>query len=256
MTGHDSANKLAGVSISGPEQAEAIIMLHGAMGNRHMWEGVIHHLNDSFRCISVDLPGHGDLIDHEFTTDSATGRIGQTLDVLNEDRAALVGLSLGGYIAQAYTTEHPDRVSGLVICGATMPFTGSAGFMFRLTGYLIPLFSGRAVRGFTDHLKSDVDPEIATAILKGGLSPTGGAQSFRELAGTDHAHGMVGFSGPILIANGERDAQNRKAEQRFRDLFPQAEIVTISDASHAPPVEQPESFAGAVRRLMALTADE
>lgn len=61
---------------------------------------------------------------------------------------------------------------------------------------------------------------------------------------------MVGFTGPVLVVNGEGDTRNRETEERSRDLFPEAEFEIISDAAHAPPVEQPESFAAAVRRLI------
>lgn len=178
VSGLDPTSQLAGVSIIGSERARAVVMLHGAMSNRHMWEGVVGHLGDEFRCVLVDLPGHGELINDDFRAEYATTRIGEVLDSIGEDEAALVGLSLGGYMAQAYTSEHPERVSGLAIVGATKPCTGSTGLMFRLTGYLMRLFSVRAERGFSDHLKSDVEPEIANAILEGGLSPIARRRAF------------------------------------------------------------------------------
>jgi len=61
------------------------------------------------------------------------------------------------------------------------------------------------------------------------------------------------FSGPIVIANGERDTPNREGESRFLEQFPNADRVVITDAGHACALQQPQRFAQVVERLMAVT---
>lgn len=261
MSDSDSiAHDATGISVSGPESADVLVMLHMSGVNRHMWEGVVSLLDDSFRCVTVDLPGFGDLADQEFTVDSATDRIRTVSDSLGANTMDLIGLSLGGYIAQAYVAENPERVSALLISGATAPLTGLRGAAFRLFGsvisVLMPLFGKRATRRFTKSLRQDLDPGLAEAIISGGLSPRGGGQVFRRLPGTDYARAMVGYLGSIVIANGEDDTMNRKSEDRFLSLFPDAELIAIPEAGHAVPLDQPELFARAVRRVMNSTSPE
>lgn len=259
MSGSESrAQDMTGVSVSGPEQADVIVLLHMSGVNRHMWEGVVPLLDGSFRCVTVDLPGFGDLADQEFTVDSAIDRIRSVSDSVGETTVALVGLSLGGYMAQAYAAENPERVRGVLISGATVPWIGLRGAAFRLVGYLLPLLmpviDRLGTKKYAESLRKDLDPDLAQAIISGGLSPRGGAQVFRRLPGTDYARAMAGFPGPLVIANGENDKIHRRSEDRFLSLFPDAELIAIPEAGHAVPLDQPELFARAVHTLMELVS--
>lgn len=246
-----------GISVSGPENGDVIVMLHMNGVNRHMWQGVVRLLDDSFRCVTVDFPGFGDLSGQEFTVDSATDRIRSVADSLEATTVALVGLSLGGYMAQAYAARDPERVSGILISGATVPWTGLRGAGFRFFGYvltlLMPIFDRIGRKRFAESLRKDLDSDLAEAIISGGLSPRTGAQVFRRLPGTDYASTLAPYPRPIVIANSEHDKINRRSEDRFRELFPDAEVIAVAGAGHAVPLDQPEAFARAVRRLMELT---
>lgn len=242
--------KPTGFSVRGPESAPAILMIPGPIGNRYVWDAVVDHLSESFFCVAIDLPGHGDLVDRHFTVDGAIDHIGTVARALGRSRFTLVGLSLGGYIAQAFTAQNPDLVEGLVLCGATMPVTGWNSVVFRVMGTIVQLFPRKASDAFTRALKDSLEEATVERIVNAGLSPRAGGQALRRFGGADYTRAMVGFAGPILIANGEDDSPNRRAEPRFRRLHPQAESLVIPDAGHAASVEQPEAFAGAIRHLV------
>jgi 3-oxoadipate enol-lactonase len=219
-----------------------------------MWGPVIENLADEYDCIAIDLPGHGELMDENFSVDRSVEVVVDTLDHFGIETAALVGLSLGGYIAQATAGADPDRVDGLVLSGATINYTGWDGISTRFYGGLFPLLSRPAMKAFAKKMAKDLGPELADAVLVGGLSAKGGGQSLRKLPGVDYAEAMLGFSGPIVVANGERDTQNRDGEERFLELFPHTSCIIIKDAGHACALQQPESFSNAIRQLMAVTA--
>lgn len=233
---------------SGPEWAQAMLMIPGPIENRYVWDAVVDHLSESFFCVAIDLPGHGDLVDRHFTVDGAIDHIGTVTKALGRSRSALVGLFLGGYIAQAFTAQNPD-LAGLVLCGATMPLTGWNSVMFRVIGTIVQLFPRKA-SDVHQNLEGLAGGGDSQRIVNAGLSPRAGGQALRRFGSVDYTGAMVGFAGPILIANGEDDSPNRKAEPRFRRLHPQAESLVIPDAGHAASVEQPEAFAGAVRHLV------
>jgi pimeloyl-ACP methyl ester carboxylesterase len=244
---------MKGVTRQGAKGSPSIVLLHGGVIDRHMWGPVVEHLDDHYDCIAVDLPAHGELIDEQFSVDRSVERVIEILDHLGVEEAALVGLSLGGYIAQATAAAHPDRVSGLVLSGATINYTGWDALSTRFYGFLFPLVARPAMKAFAKKMTEDLGPELADRILSGGLSAKGGAQSLRRLPGVDYAKAMSEFSGPIVIANGERDTPNRDGEQRFLELFPNAESCVIVDAGHACALQQPQSFAQVIERLMAVT---
>ncbi|MEE8375554.1 MAG: alpha/beta hydrolase [Acidimicrobiia bacterium] len=231
----------------------AIVLLHGGVINRHMWGPVVDNLGDHYDCISVDLPAHGELLGDDFSVERSIAVVIDVLGHFEIKKAALVGLSLGGYIAQATAAAHPDHVDGLVLSGATINYTGWDGISTRFYGFLFPILSKPAMKAFAKKMTEDLGPELAGAVLAGGLSGKGGGQSLRRLPGVDYAETMRGFTGPIVVANGERDTQNRDGEERFLELFPHANCVVIEDAGHACALQQPVSFSNAVKQLMAVT---
>lgn len=241
---------MRGVSRSGARGGPAIVFLHGGVINRHMWGPVIAHLESRYDCLAIDLPGHGDHRDVRFDMGLAVRGVLDTMDAAGIERAAQVGLSLGGYVAQAITAAAPSRVQGLVLSGATIHYQGWDGLSTKLYGWIFPLVSRLAARAFEKKMIDDLGPDLAGRILDGGLSMSGGGQALRRLPGTDYAAAMSGFQGPIVLANGERDTSNREGESRFTEMFPAATSVVIDDAGHACALQQPEAFAAAVDQLM------
>jgi len=87
----------------------AVLFLHGGLGDHRLWEPEARALADRFRCIRYDLRffGRSEGPGEEWSSiDDAVG----VLDTLGVERAALVGLSLGGGLALDVALAHPDRV--------------------------------------------------------------------------------------------------------------------------------------------------
>jgi pimeloyl-ACP methyl ester carboxylesterase len=97
-----------------------VVFVHGGLGDSRLWEPQAHALASRFRTIRYDLRfwGRSESPGVEFSSvDDLVG----VLDATGVDRAALVGLSLGGGIALDATLAHPDRVWALahVAAGVT-----------------------------------------------------------------------------------------------------------------------------------------
>jgi pimeloyl-ACP methyl ester carboxylesterase len=107
-----------------------VILLHGANGSLHVWEGWARALGDKARLISVDLPGHGltgAWPRHEYTVEAYTDFVDDLVGALHLDRFVLVGHSLGGGVAWNFAATHPGRVSQLILIdSAGYPPAGSA----------------------------------------------------------------------------------------------------------------------------------
>lgn len=95
---------------------KTILFLHGYLETLYIWEEFRELLSDSFRCISIDLPGHGLSGTHpvsndmEFDADAVAG----LLDKLSIASVIIIGHSMGGYIGQAMLKKYPERVSALI----------------------------------------------------------------------------------------------------------------------------------------------
>src|SRR5207244_5548409 len=97
-----------------------VVLLHAGVADSRLWEPQLRSFSQSHSVLRVDLPGFGN---SPFETNpvSFRGAIRDVMDAEGIDRAALVGVSLGGNTSLELTLESPERVSALVLVGAGLP---------------------------------------------------------------------------------------------------------------------------------------
>lgn len=237
--------------VAGPAHAFPIVLLHGAAWTRNMWVQQIDALSDEFRVIAVDLPGHGALHEQPFQLAPACQIVMESLKQETADRALIVGLSLGGYVAMACAHNHPQDIAGLVLSGCCLDYRGVLGFLSRLDSSLVTtLFSEhRLTRMQEKALRSQFPENIVEAQLKAGFFWKAMPQIYRELAAHDFHALLRSFMGPVLIVNGENDKQNRKGEAGLLRAAQDGRIEIIARANHLCNLDQPEAFTHQVRTL-------
>ncbi len=97
-----------------------VLFLHGAALDHHAWAPQVSALHDRYRVVTTDLRHHGgSTASTPFRFDDAVADVLGLLDLLDPERLAVVGLSLGGNIAQEVVRRAPERVHALVIADAT-----------------------------------------------------------------------------------------------------------------------------------------
>jgi pimeloyl-ACP methyl ester carboxylesterase len=113
-------------------RGDAVVLLHAFPFTREIWRGsggkddVVAALAARFRVISVDARGFGESdLRASHPTPGASAPYALTdladdlaalLDALALPRAALVGMSMGGYTSLAFAARHPGRLAALVLC--------------------------------------------------------------------------------------------------------------------------------------------
>lgn len=94
--------------------SRTILLLPGLLGDASsLWQQVAEFETDH-RVAAFDYPDSSSI--HE-----QLDAVIRTLDRMNAERAVLVGQTLGGYVAQAFAREHPERVEALVLVHAGLP---------------------------------------------------------------------------------------------------------------------------------------
>jgi pimeloyl-ACP methyl ester carboxylesterase len=102
----------------GAASAPPLLLLHGSAQTAHSWDEVAPELARDHNVIALDQRGHGDT---DWAPGGAYGRqdfiedVGAFLDHLGWPTATLIGLSMGGLNALAFTAERPERGRGLVV---------------------------------------------------------------------------------------------------------------------------------------------
>jgi pimeloyl-[acyl-carrier protein] methyl ester esterase len=98
-----------------------VLLLHGWGMHSGVWEDVVEALLDHYRVTVIDLPGHG--YSRLTRAGHALGDWSAAVAASAPRRAAWVGWSLGGLVAQQVAITAPERISRLVLVGSTPCFT-------------------------------------------------------------------------------------------------------------------------------------
>ena len=95
-----------------------IVFVHGLGSSADTWTECMRLLADRFEVVAVDLLGHGrsPVPDDpaEYTRDRALDDLDAVLAALDE-RAVLVGHSLGGYLSLAHAATRPGAARGIIV---------------------------------------------------------------------------------------------------------------------------------------------
>lgn len=93
---------------------EPLILIHGGLIDRRMWDEQFAAFAQQFRVIRYDARGHGNSgsVSGPFSHHEDLYHLMEALDI---DQATLVGLSMGGYISIDFALAYPDRVAALVL---------------------------------------------------------------------------------------------------------------------------------------------
>jgi pimeloyl-ACP methyl ester carboxylesterase len=95
---------------------EPMLLLHGGTLTCHTWDLVCLAMRDSFRCVALDLRGHGDSAwaDH-YTMDAYVSDVAAVIADFGWSRVHIVGMSLGGIIAAHYAATAGSRAASLAM---------------------------------------------------------------------------------------------------------------------------------------------
>ena len=149
--GHDIAYRREG---TGP----AVLLLHGIAGSSRTWRDVFPLLVDRFTVIAPDFMGHGlsEKPVGDYSLGAFASGIRDLLEVLDIERATVVGQSFGGGVAMQLAYQHPELCERLVLVdsgGLGRDVSWILRFM-TLPGseYVMPLIFPKFVRNWGDSL--------------------------------------------------------------------------------------------------------
>ena len=232
----------------------AVIFMHGIGGNRTNWDEQQTGLSSRYCTVAWDARGYGDSDDPDkpLNFSDFAGDLNALLDHLGVQAAHLVGLSMGGMIAQDFYGRYADRVATLTLADTSQGF-GAAGEADRqdfLAPRLKPLQEGLTPADLAPKMIDVLAGSRATEDVRQRLLDSVSAvrtgpyiQALTAVVTTDFRKILPQINVPTLVIAGTEDKVLPVSEsQILADTIPGSELTLIEHAGHLTNIEAPEVF--------------
>ncbi len=251
---------------------QPLLLLHGFTGAKEdftEWFDALAELG--WHAVAPDHRGHGE-------SSKPTGVGAYSLSVLAQDsialaealgwhRYALLGHSMGGFVAQLVASADPSRLLGLVLMD-----TGHGpveGLDPELVAMAAGIATGTGMNALADLMES-VESPLDTAAHRRVLVEQPGYAQFedRKLRSTspylyaaiaqelltcaDSLESLAAMDPQpsTLVLVGEQDAPFLQSARRMADVLPRSTLAVIADAGHSPQFENPDGWWTAVSTFL------
>jgi 3-oxoadipate enol-lactonase len=234
------------------------VFLHSLALDRSMWAPLVKEIKDQLTVISLDLRGHGESPkDDSFSIEDMADDVAATMTDLGHAQAIIVGLSMGGCVAQALASRHPGLVTGLGLIDTTAWYGPDAprnwaerasrareeGMASLAQFQLDRWFGDEFIEGHRDEAErllevfahNEIDSYVASCHAMGHF---------------DARDVLAAIAVPTIVIVGELDRATSPTHAReIASRIPGSVLHVLAGAKHLTAVEQPAEVAALLRPL-------
>jgi len=240
----------------GVPDGTALVFANSLGTDFRIWDAMLPAFADRYRLIRYDKSGHG-LSDLSPATHTLEGHVDDLLALLDHagvSKAAVIGLSVGGLIAQGLALRVPERISALVLCDTACKIGSEAAWADRIAAVEKSGIAGIAdmvlQRWFAASFRAERKTELAGWRNMLVRSPVEGyLATCAAIRDADYTLGVPTLRVRTLCVVGEEDGSTPPSVVRATaDLIPGSHFEIITGAGHMPPIEQPAVLAALIAR--------
>lgn len=237
----------------GKEGAPYITFVTGIANDLTMWDAQVAALGKDYRTLRYDLRGHGDTqaTEGDYTVELLVRDLAGLLNELNIEKTHLVGLGLGGAIAQAFAIEHAQRVNTLIACCCRAQMVPEFAAMWHKLREVVAkdgveaIVEPTAQRWFSDEWKAanpqmlqDVRNMIRATTTLGYLGVSA------AFLGLDLEAKLRGIKAPTLYLSGAEDKLGGPPQlmAELAKKVPGAQHRSVPKAAHIANIQNPAGF--------------
>ncbi|AYD01052.1 alpha/beta fold hydrolase [Neorhizobium sp. NCHU2750] len=233
---------------TGPADAEAVLLIHPVGYDLTHWDMQIDGLRHAYDVIAFDLPGHGlsPALPEDFSFEVMAARVKSVIEASGHRAAHIVGISVGGMIAQTFALAQPDMTLSLTLVATASTFPTAAREGMRLRAQTVRQSGMAAIleptlqRWFTPATLAERPHVIdrVTKVLLAG-NPQVHAAMWEMIAGFDLHDRLDAIRCPTLILVGDQDPSTPPtAAGQMAERIGNSRLVVIEGASHMLAIER------------------
>lgn len=239
-------------TLTGKEDAPAIVLSHSLACNLCMWNPQLEMLKKDYRVLAYDTRGHGnsEVTDGPYTLDQLADDVIAMLNELKIDQFHWVGLSMGGMIGQSLGLRYAERLIKLVLCDtlSKQPEEAHPIWAARIEAAqqqgMAPLAQPTMERWFTANYREN-NPDAVNFIHKQFLAtkPEGYTACCQAIMELNYLDQLSKIELPTLVMVGDSDnATPVSASRAIHENIKGSQLEIIPAAAHLSNMEQPDIF--------------
>ncbi|PJR08709.1 alpha/beta fold hydrolase [Sinorhizobium meliloti] len=235
------------VRVSGAGQP--LVFVHGFTTTAEFWRGQVEAFSSRYKVIRINLPGHGVSprpAGRCYTIDAFANDVLEVFRKLDIRQAVLVGLSMGGTIAQSFTLAHPERVQALVLVGATPHGLGEDVNVDNVLKAIDDLGVVQASQNVIDRSFGSAASQELLNFARQEVAQTPdfvAREAIASLNASDSRSRLGDIRVPTLVVVGNEDIITPPAESVIlAEGIPDSRLEVVENAGHFPMLEQPHKF--------------
>ena len=249
----------------GRSSPQSVLFLHGLGATAEAWRAQLDGLSPMMRCVAWTMPGYGRSrpLRGEVSIAALADAAAELIEGLELPRMAVVGHSMGGFVAQELALRRPERVERLVLVSTAPAFGGEDGpeglvAAEFLAARMEPVNEGRRMQYIARQVvPTMVAPDCPLTVqeaamkLMGALPPASYRAALEAVVRFDARDRLGGLSRPTLCVTGSLDTATPPADaERLAGLIPDARLELVDGAGHLLPMERPDDLNRLIRSFL------
>lgn len=241
-----TTNGTAHVIVSGPKNAEPVVILHGMNASSTMWYPNIESLSKNHHVFAIDFilePGKSYLSNDIESVEKVTDWYNEVLLVLELDSFHLIGASRGGWLAVNLALNNQKKIKSLILLSPAQTFTWikPSTDLFK---NIVSLLSSKEKQ--TEQILKSMSSNIANINdvylkqYKLGIdleSENKFVTSMQPFSNDE----LKSLQMPILVLIGDDDMINEKRTVEIANMLPKGKGEVIQNAGHFLSIDQAET---------------
>ena len=236
---------------------EAVVLLHGFPFSSQVWNSQIETLSKTHFVIAPDLRGSGksSVSAGPYLMETLAGDLAAILEALGVAHAAIVGHSLGGYVALAFFRMFSERVTRLALVCTRMDEDTAEVAKTRIN-IADSAEASDSMRPIIDFYNGKLLARGTSAAMHAGAlqmmeatNPAGAAAMLRGIAARVSSEDLVEeLQIPVLIITGAVDTLSPAAI--WEGVIPGATLAVCPVSAHMPMLEEPDRLSVSLENFL------